>query len=1006
MSNNNVVSSSKFSDILWTLVEKKLSNADIKRNQILCDLGEDIHNDNYTEQIKLIAIGNDYYLRVRDELNKYIKFDKIKKNDVKKSKKISKKIQITLDNSYNNISDILNILKNYFEEKNIVDYEYENLIKSIDYIELRILILMKYIDYYIKKYKKSNDRNIKEILLGSKKILYNLKKNKTNFRKIFYLENYDIELSDYLIDDFTKKIDELNSLCNYNIYEIANEYPKLIFDTNYDMTIPEIKLKPYKTQVELINDIKNNFDDGFMINLRVLTGLGKTSSITAICKYIKNMNNSNIKVIFACSDLLDTVRIQVAKLMFNFQIKFGIGVGKLSEDSSKIDKIVRDGIDEIDSNVDINIDKLPSYKITTSYNCGKAKKSDSNEIHQDKKLSMCDAIICDYITTYMLLKEKKYEYIVFFDEPTIGINNNVVLFYLSQILYNSSKRMILSSATLPLKSEIDNYFNYFQNKYEEARICDISSNKVLVGCIIKDFNNNTITPHINCKNKKELKLFLNKIKNYPLLGKFYTLTFLINLNKFMNEYNLGIKMDEIETFDHSYILENILLLIEKVCDNDEINFENFINIKCKDIDENKFVKDEIPDDYYKIVPEKLLTKHAFKYLGCCLISVNSPKEYVENNFKETINKLKEKLKISSVKKMYENYIKKIEVINNEIKNCNDTMKEDVNGSKEERLRKLNEKKPTFPFPKKLQINTEEHIQQFSKYAKDYDKSLVKQTLDCKNIDINYYVISDDIKFLLYMGVGLYCKDLDAEYCNLVLNLLNERKLAFIIADDSFCYGANYAISSVIINDSIGDLNTINTILQLIGRTGRVGKSEIGQAYIDNNTLRRLINFFNNDDNNDEEGLAISDAFEKVKNYNIQQEEIKKIYDEKQKQRKIELEKRLKKEKEMAEKKALKEQQELEKRLKEEKEKEDEWIRNDNNFDVANNNYQNNNQNNYDNNDNDDNWRGNNTVVLNINNNVNNNENKKKKKIDKSKLFGSDHNKELSEEQKKFRERFL
>jgi hypothetical protein len=52
MSNNNVVSSSKFSDILWTLVEKKLSNADIKINKILGGLGEDIHNDNYTERAK------------------------------------------------------------------------------------------------------------------------------------------------------------------------------------------------------------------------------------------------------------------------------------------------------------------------------------------------------------------------------------------------------------------------------------------------------------------------------------------------------------------------------------------------------------------------------------------------------------------------------------------------------------------------------------------------------------------------------------------------------------------------------------------------------------------------------------------------------------------------------------------------------------------------------------------------------------------------------------------
>ena len=37
---------------------------------------------------------------------------------------------------------------------------------------------------------------------------------------------------------------------------------------------------------------------------------------------------------------------------------------------------------------------------------------------------------------------------------------------------------------------------------------------------------------------------------------------------------------------------------------------------------NKLIKNDIPEDYNKIIPEKLLTKHAFKYLGCCLISVN------------------------------------------------------------------------------------------------------------------------------------------------------------------------------------------------------------------------------------------------------------------------------------------------------------------------------------------------------------------------------------------------
>ena len=102
--------------------------------------------------------------------------------------------------------------------------------------------------------------------------------------------------------------------CGFKLYDIANRRPKLIFDTKYDITIPQMKLKPYDSQVELINFVKSNIKDGFMVLYKTLPGLGKTTMILGICKYIKKLADSNIKVIFCCSDILESVRVQVLRV--------------------------------------------------------------------------------------------------------------------------------------------------------------------------------------------------------------------------------------------------------------------------------------------------------------------------------------------------------------------------------------------------------------------------------------------------------------------------------------------------------------------------------------------------------------------------------------------------------------------------------------------------------------------------------------------------------------------
>ena len=111
-----------------------------------------------------------------------------------------------------------------------------------------------------------------------------------------------------------------------------------------------------------------------------------------------------------------------------------------------------------------------------------------------------------------------------------------------------------------------------------------------------------------------------------------------------------------------------------------------------------------------------------------------------------------------------------------------------------------------------------------------------------------------------MGIGIYTKNIDTNYSLKILEMLNNRELSYIIADETFCYGANYEISNVIICDDIGDDHSINTILQLIGRTSRIGKSWSGKVYLDKNTRTRIIEFFKNPSFSSNEGTNIHNYF--------------------------------------------------------------------------------------------------------------------------------------------------
>ena len=289
-------------------------------------------------------------------------------------------------------------------------------------------------------------------------------------------------------------------------------------------------------------------------------------------------------------------------------------------------------------------------------------------------------------------------------------------------------------------------------------------------------------------------------------------------------------------------------------------FSEFLNIKVNDIQEDKFDLDRLDIEYTSIIPKKLLTTHAFKYLGCCLIATSNPEEFASTHLYSIVEKLKDKIGVKSIHKKYELYLSELTKYNENVEKIKTKFNSD--DKIDEELAKI--KIPTFDFVNSLEINTDAHIKSFAKYVKSYDMTMLKNSIKFESIDITGFNIDDNLKFLLYMGVGVFSKNLDSDYTNKVLEMLQDKELAYIIADESFCYGANYLISNVIVMDDIGNSHSINTILQLIGRTSRNGKSWSGKVYLDKNTSIRIKEFFINPTFSSVEGNNIRMFFEKIK----------------------------------------------------------------------------------------------------------------------------------------------
>ena len=881
MEDNNAISSLKLNENEWGFIEKPLTIDEYKRNQELYNYGISLSNQqfNKTVEYKTLTTIGIYYFIIRDLVKPYIKLDVVDNPlDCNKKNKLTNTEKALLNSVKKIVTDKTNSLIRYFNLNNYVE-NYETIIANIDYIELRLVLLMKLIEHYIiLPYNADTQEEIDELIISSNKIKKLI--NIVDFKKIN--SNTNNELSRQLLIDFNEKVDLLKKF-NVTIYEIANRNPKLIHFAKYDNIISLEHIKPYESQKQVMETLIDNFNNGVLIYYKTVQGGGKTSLILTIMAYLRQIN-SNIKLIFCCAKQLEAIKLYIGRIIYNFEGKIGIGT----------------------ATTDISDDGKKSYyyKITNSYKCEKFK---NDPLHGDRyknkdfklryninKIKCCEILICDYLTTYLLLQENsellvdedKSEYLLFFDEPTFecdklikktlgkkvlidnDVKNNLInnelsneyliantTKFMSKILYYAPKHTILSSATLPNKNTYAELVEHLKTKYNDLVDKEIISNKIIIGCMLKDFDNNLIIPHINCNNFNDLENFINKIKENPLVGKFYTLVYLINLNEFLKQYNLNIDLGQIETFNHDVILENILILFNIIVTNNNIvDYNAFKNINIYPSNECNKYNSNIDPTFNKIDFSKILTRHAYKYVGGTLIATAEPLEFVKTHFYPIVNIIKKKLNIENIGDEYEQYLQRKKLNELEIDRLELNAKKNKEGVDNNDLEIFSNN--NLKFNKMFEINTEQHFNAFSTYVKKCDNSMLKNNIDQKDININQFYIDDNLKLLLYIGVGIYSKNLPKNYTDKILLMLEDKQLAFFIADESFAFGANYSLSNIIVLDDLGAYVSINTLMQLIGRAGRVGRSWSSTIYLDTITKTKIINFLSGELINNDEDLII------------------------------------------------------------------------------------------------------------------------------------------------------
>ena len=825
----------RFSGSEWSLIEQ-ISSSNYEKLIINClsnYFGNNNENSDYYD--KYTVIGDELYNYIRETRLKKTKYglivndeiyeqtkEKKKGNGNKKNKDKKTKEDIIIENTKEKLNKKIDDLLKSFDNLNYQsDYGLNN-----DIVEFKGITLM-FRAWSVLNGKNVNPYEFLNLEIGIQKFVNKMKDYKC---KTLLNSQLKAPMSQLLLNDLVSWLKLLFAkipLSGIKIYDLA---PQLLIYSDYDKYIPYSNIEPREHQIELIDTIKKH-KDKFLISYNAMIGSGKTTmAAVGLSSYVKMLRREEkykkLQLIICCN--IPSVRYQTANLAFEAGIEFGIAV--IEDDKL----IIRNHF---------NCHNHDEDRVLIICGHEAANRLIENDNKANRRIIGTNEAIKDTIFN---------NYILFIDEPTIDADrvNSFILKSNMKLLLNLPDKTILSSATLPKLEKFAEFVNYHKEKYPNIPIHTIHAKEIQIGCHVETFNGETITPHCICTDVNELKKTIDKINSNLMLGKFYTPDTAYEIWRQLGKFGVTMEptIDELFSDINNLSANNVkkycLEMLNKLL---AINDNELIkNICCKD-DSNDH--DDSGDNIIDF--NHLGTSSAHNFDKMTLIATDNPCSWSMNAFRELIDDVKKDINIVN---LISDYNKKKKLVMEKV-----AEKERINELKIEKMNKkrkddrvdiknMHIKRPedddeydlTLQIPARYQINTFSHFNHYNKGLVVSDELKEKIAMrqfrelnDLGGIELDFR-IPEDILILLFCGVGIYSVGnslLDQKYSEYVLKLASNNKLVYLVADSSICYGTNYSIGTVIVTDNFMNNHSMNTIFQLIGRAGRVGKSWKANAFV-------------------------------------------------------------------------------------------------------------------------------------------------------------------------------
>jgi hypothetical protein len=612
-------------------------------------------------------------------------------------------------------------------------------------------------------------------------------------------------ISQIFINDLRTSFEKLRAIYPFDGMTLYEKAPELLISSSLDKYIPASQVILRRHQMDIMDVLHANFARGLLAIYDPMLGLGKTTISVAVAHYVELMRKGPptyrfTEFMFCCN--LESVRKQVARLMYNANIKFGVAYVQV-------------------------INGVESVRIVNHHSC-KEKK--------DERI----AVICNSDAAHRLLKGAEDDkYVLMFDEPTTGaeergsiLRDNVC------VMANVPKRAIFASATMPPLKELQPILDLYSERHR-GEVGLVRSDEIQIGCDASTLSGTQFIPHMNCKTSEELQNVLLTVDRVPFLKRMYTYRTAVELWQKLHALrintdgmpNIPKLFEDINALSADSVRAATVKILRLICAAGDDAVERVCAMPPK-------------DDVLQL--DRLGTSHAYKCPNMTLIAADTV-EFALRNYADLLADIKARVK--SAHHMLEKYSKAL-------KEYNDAAEKliKIGDSAAYDLSNLREHSPKIDFPGFAQINTSAHC---AKYGGQ--KISFRSPLDLESIDLGSMGVFDDLKLLLCAGIGVYDVGLNSAYLDVVLALASTGALAALVAGSQISYGTNYPFGKVIIPDEFAD-HSPYTMFQLMGRAGRVGRAWKAEVVMSDKVAGDIMEFVKNPDKPNIEAANIIEVF--------------------------------------------------------------------------------------------------------------------------------------------------